>query len=233
MLSGVVKEERRGKVHNFFPAYETIHLGRHLTNNESAPEYSTADFYSDAKDVTRFRRPNLPFCTAACNTNSVIAVGTESGGVWLYDTEDNANMSDPIVRFWAHKNAVMDMQFSSDDLTLATSSGDQTARLIDVRTQQVKALFELHFASVKQVRFQPGDENVLATCSREGLIALWDIRCRGDDRPIERIVMSPSGELDDTQTTTARLYTEPLHAIPRAHMERQPQVSKSRAPPTR
>src|SRR6186713_403382 len=73
----------------------------------------------------------------------------------------------------------MDVQFSSDDSYLATGSGDQTAQIIDVRTQQCVSVLARHKSSVKQVRFQPGDDKIVATSSRDGAVQIWDLRCKG------------------------------------------------------
>ncbi|ORY15337.1 Lethal(2)denticleless protein [Clohesyomyces aquaticus] len=120
-----------------------------------------------------------PFCTASCHTNSLVAVGDEDGWVHLLDTDDDttADFTKSHVSFSAHKNAVMDVQFSSDDLYLATASGDQTGQIIDVRTQQCVHVLAKHTSSVKQVRFQPGDDKIIATSSRDGTVQIWDLRC--------------------------------------------------------
>jgi WD40 repeat protein len=75
----------------------------------------------------------------------------------------------------------MDVQFSSDDSYLAAGSGDQTAQIIDVRTQQTLSVLAKHKSSVKQVRFQPGDDKIVATSSRDGAVQIWDLRCKGGD----------------------------------------------------
>lgn len=76
-----------------------------------------------------------------------------------------------------HRNAVMDLCFSSDDLLLASASGDQTASIIDVRAQKVLYVLDGHRSSVKKVAFQPQNDDVIATCSRDGSIDVWDLRC--------------------------------------------------------
>jgi WD40 repeat protein len=38
-----------------------------------------------------------------------------------------------------------------------------------------------HKSSVKQVRFQPGDDKIVATSSRDGAVQIWDLRCKGGD----------------------------------------------------
>lgn len=99
----------------------------------------------------------------------------------LLDAEDEASsgFSKAHVSWQAHTNAVMDVQFSSDDAYIATGSGDQTAQIIDARTQQCVSVLARHKSSVKQVRFQPGDDKIVATSSRDGAVQIWDLRCKG------------------------------------------------------
>ena len=87
-----------------------------------------------------------------------------------------------------HTNAIIDMVFSPDDRLLATASGDQSARVVDMSTQTTLAILENHSASLKQVRFQPGSgsSSVLATSSRDGTVQIWDLRCKGSDGPKQR-----------------------------------------------
>jgi len=107
----------------------------------------------------------------------MLAVGGEDGWIHLLDSE--GDFSKAHISWHAHTNAVMDMQFSSDDGLLAAGSGDQTAQIIDVRTQQTLSVLAKHRSSVKQVRFQPGDEKIVATSSRDGVVQIWDLRCKG------------------------------------------------------
>lgn len=126
-------------------------------------------------------------------------------------------MKTAILQIGSHRNAIMDMHFSSDDSTLATCGGDQTARLTDMRTQQVKSVFSLHTASLKQVRFQPGDDSIIASCSRDGLVALWDVRCSPSSRLIETIITNPTDGTTESKSQMAAYYHDPLHLIHKAH----------------
>src|ERR1700748_78449 len=91
-----------------------------------------------------------------------------------------AGFSKPHLIFQPHAaNAIMDLAFSSDDSLLATASGDQTAQIIDVRTQSAVFALCKHTSSVKQICFQPGNDKVIATSSRDGTVQLWDLRCSG------------------------------------------------------
>ncbi|UPX14787.1 uncharacterized protein EKO05_0005259 [Ascochyta rabiei] len=139
----------------------------------------TADFHSSADDVHSLSQHAPPFCTASCNTNSLLAVGDEDGYIHLVDSE--GDFSKAHLSWQAHSNAVMDLHFSSDDSYLAAGSGDQTAQIVDVRTQQTLSVLAKHKSSVKQVRFQPGDDKIVATSSRDGAVHIWDLRCKGGD----------------------------------------------------
>ena len=125
---------------------------------------------------------------------------------------NSAQFSTPHIYFQPHTNAVLDMAFSSDDHLLATASGDQTARIIDMKTQLTKFIFQGHHSSVKQVRFQSGNDNVIATSSRDGNVQIWDTRCRGSESVLQekRTPMDPTSVVDTVFThkvTYANTYT--------------------------
>ena len=110
-------------------------------------------------------------------------MGDEEGRVRLLDSsrQSEDGFDYIFLSFVAHGNAVIDLAFSDDDCLLATASGDQTGRVIDMKTQAPVSILDHHTASLKQVRFQPGrgEGNVLATSGRDGSIKIWDLRCHG------------------------------------------------------
>ncbi|KAI0376665.1 WD40 repeat-like protein [Hypomontagnella monticulosa] len=155
----------------------------------------TANFYSKPHDVhscTSHERTGtcIPFCVATCHRNSLIAVGDEEGRVRVLESASNPSkpFKNIYLSFQAHSNAIIDLCFSDDDHRIATASGDQTGRVIDMITQTPIALLQRHTASLKQVRFQPGSNNgsVLATSSRDGSVQIWDLRCSGE--PVQDII---------------------------------------------
>jgi WD40 repeat protein len=162
-----------------FGGFESVSRGRRWNDHCADWQADTVNFVSPPTDVHAFTGTALPFCTASCNANSMVAIGEEEGCIRLIDSSRSADFSTPHVTFRPHHNAVMDMTFSSDDYMLATASGDQTSRIIDMHTQQTICILSGHTSSVKQIRFQPNDDNMLTTSSRDGSVQIWDMRCGG------------------------------------------------------
>ncbi|PNS19230.1 hypothetical protein CAC42_2407 [Sphaceloma murrayae] len=185
--------------------------------------HSTADFYSGSDDSCSFDSSSLPFCVTACHSNSLVALGAEDGSVTMVDSSSDPTISfaKPHVSFRPHHNAIMDMSFSSDDFLIATASGDQTARVIDMRTQQTRYIMAGHVSSLKTVRFQPGNDSVLATSSRDGSVQLWDLRCRGSLVPPAELHLQRSSSTSRSFPTSSAnrqvVYAETCISIRDAH----------------
>ncbi|POS88440.1 hypothetical protein EPUL_000035 [Erysiphe pulchra] len=154
----------------------------------------TAHFYSKPNDLhistsTESQERVIPFCAVACNTNSLVAVGDEDGRVRLLEAGqiENSTFADVFLSFRVHQNAIIDMSLSNDDSRLVTASGDQSSRVVDMKTQTTVSVLGAHTASLKQARFQPGSSNIIATSSRDGNIHIWDLRCRGYEKSLIEI----------------------------------------------
>ncbi|KFY18388.1 hypothetical protein V493_08654, partial [Pseudogymnoascus sp. VKM F-4281 (FW-2241)] len=188
----------------------------------------TASFYSRPEDThfcSSLEGPDrcIPFCVASCNTNSLMAVGDEEGRIRILESakESQPAFKDIYVSFRPHSNAIIDMCFSQDDSLIATASGDQTSRVIDMATQTTISVLSNHTASLKQVRFQPGAANnsVIATSSRDGSVQIWDLRCKGIEGPVQSIQI-PLDPLDAAlqPATPSRLnYGCAINSIYQAH----------------
>ncbi|RYP66393.1 hypothetical protein DL771_007802 [Monosporascus sp. 5C6A] len=162
-------------------------------------------------------------------TAALTAVGDEEGRIRLLDSSGDVShpFSDIHLTFQAHPNAIIDVAFSDDDYLLATASGDQTGRVIDMMTQTPIAVLQHHTASLKQVRFQPGKANssVLATSSRDGSVQIWDLRCFGG--PVQDIA-PPQGR----QSTLGFRRPQPKHgcavnSLYNAHARTQRQTQQA------
>ncbi|XP_048391471.1 denticleless protein homolog isoform X2 [Stegostoma tigrinum] len=111
----------------------------------------------------------------------VLAVVNEEGIVRLYDTECH-NKEDPICRAWlAHNNAVFDLAWVPGEPKLVTASGDQTAKLWDVKASELLGTFKGHQCSLKSVAFGKQETAVFCTGGRDGNIMVWDTRCSKKD----------------------------------------------------
>ncbi|WEW57435.1 hypothetical protein PRK78_002902 [Emydomyces testavorans] len=188
----------------------------------------TAKFYSRPDDLHRCWQddhPTLPFCTAACHTNSLVAIGDEEGGIRILDTAkgDKLGFSQSYLSFQPHMNSIMDLEFSSDDKLLATASGDQSSHIIDMPTQTAVYCLSKHSSSVKRVQFQPAsNDNVVATCSRDGSVNIWDLRYKAFDKPSLQLRCSLASEGDNsTRISTANMkYAQVSNSIRGAHSDR-------------
>ncbi|KAF4633358.1 hypothetical protein G7Y89_g4764 [Cudoniella acicularis] len=158
--------------------------------------------------------------THTCTTNTLTAVGDEEGRVRLLESGKSGEFKDPYLTFRVHTNAIIDMSFSEDDSLLATASGDSTARVVDMNTQTTIAVLGNHYASLKQVQFQPGVNNhsVLATSSRDGCVQIWDLRCKGYEGPVNHIQLPVSPHRTTSRAAARKLlYGRPVNSINDAH----------------
>ncbi|KIW20986.1 hypothetical protein PV08_01565 [Exophiala spinifera] len=150
-------------------------------NGSNLWQHETANFYSSADDFYSYNRQvaSLPFCATGFKTVSLVAVGDEDGTVRVHDAcSQDQSYNQVFLQMHPHDNAVMDLELSEDDALLATASGDQTCRIIDMKQQVSTHTLVGHTGSIKRVQFQPGSgNNLLASCSRDGSICLWDLRC--------------------------------------------------------
>ena len=161
--------------------------------------------------------------------NSLIAIGDDEGGIRLLDSakEDKQGFSTAYLTFRPHGNAIMDLEFSSDDLLLATAAGDQTALIVDMNTQKPIYCLSNHVSSVKRVQFQPASNNrVVATCSRDGNVNIWDLRCKGYDQPAVQLRCSLAPDSDNGVGAPSQKmkYPPPVNTIQGAHVS-VPRVS--------
>ncbi|KAH0622721.1 hypothetical protein JD844_025263 [Phrynosoma platyrhinos] len=84
---------------------------------------------------------------------------------------------------------------------LVTASGDQTAKLWDVRTDELLGVCKGHQCSLKSVAFSKFEKAVFCTGGRDGNIMVWDTRCNKKDgfyRQVKQI--SGAHNIIDKQT---------------------------------
>ncbi len=114
-----------------------------------------------------------------------------------------------------HTGSVFAVAFSPDGTLIATSSGDQTARLWDTATGRIVRTFTGHTSRVAGVAFSP-DGTLIATSSGDQTARLWDTATghivrtlSGHTRAVNGVAFSPDGTLLATSGSidqTARLW---------------------------
>ncbi|NXI45265.1 DTL protein, partial [Galbula dea] len=139
--------------------------------------------------------------STAPNLEHVLAVANEEGFVRLYDTEAQTT-SKLIFKEWqAHSNAVFDLAWVPGEHRIVTASGDQTAKVWDVRAGELLGTCKGHQCSLKSVAFSRFEKAVFCTGGRDGNIMVWDTRCNKKDgfyRQVNQI--SGAHNMPDKQT---------------------------------
>ena len=80
----------------------------------------------------------------------------------------------PVATLEGHADWVRSVSFSPDGTLLASGSKDNTIRLWDVSSGQLKAILEGHAGWINSVSFSP-DGTLLASGSKDNTIRLWDV----------------------------------------------------------
>ena len=160
-----------------------------------------------------------------------MAIGDEDGGIRLLESDNGQKSSfkTPFLQFRPHQNAILDISFSPDDLLMATASGDQTSKVVDMPSQRPTYALAGHVSSVKQVSFQPGNSSVLATSSRDGSVQIWDLRCKGFDAPVQEFSVSLNPT--SVQSISSKItYARTVNTIFDAHNKGQVATAPSGPP---
>ncbi|PNH10784.1 Denticleless [Tetrabaena socialis] len=145
----------------------------------------------DAKPTTLYLPPALStigFPLVAKYTGSsgghrqLLAVGGEEGYVTIASTErleglEEGSSSWRRAHWLCHKNTIFDLAWAKGDSVMYTASGHQEVGVWDTETARQLAAAQGHRGSVKSVAPLHSCEDVFATGSRDGRIALWDARC--------------------------------------------------------
>ncbi|KAI4210625.1 MAG: hypothetical protein LQ351_006504 [Letrouitia transgressa] len=227
----IVRSKCRGTLDGILNRELGITGGKQLFPRVSRTDWQceTTNFYTlpeDSHVCDNLGAPSeqaIPFCVTSCHTNSLVAVGDEEGGIRLLESarEGKPRFNKAYLAFRPHANAILDLAFSSDDLLLATASGDQSSQVIDMPTRRAIYTLSGHVSSLKQVLFQPGSSSVLATSSRDGSVRIWDLRCKGCATPALEYKISLDGNNDTHQPRTRKVaYPRAIDTIAGAHASR-------------
>jgi WD40 repeat protein len=99
-----------------------------------------------------------------------------------------------------HRGAVVCAAFAPDGKTLATGSSDDTLRIWDVATGEVRQTLTEHTWNVRGIVFAP-DGQTFVTGSGDGRVRVWDARLRtvqqtweGHGKPVNAVAFAPDGQ---------------------------------------
>ncbi len=131
-----------------------------------------------------------------------LAAGASDSRIRLWDFGDNHRIwESPSAVLEGHTLDVNGVAFSPDGSLLASSSGDTTVRLWNVRNGQLLKKLEGHAGEVAASAFSP-DGALLATGSWDTMIRLWDIATkkeagtlRGHVGAVTSVAFHPAGRL--------------------------------------
>ncbi|KAM3852237.1 denticleless protein homolog [Vipera latastei] len=115
--------------------------------------------------------------STAPDVQHVLGVANEEGFVRLYDTHTQLSNKKIVKEWQAHLNAVFDLAWMPYDHKIVTASGDQTAKVWDIKTGELLGVCKGHQCSLKSVAFSKFEKAVFCTGGRDGNIMIWDTRC--------------------------------------------------------
>ncbi|KAG8123242.1 hypothetical protein E2320_018672, partial [Naja naja] len=139
--------------------------------------------------------------STAPDVQHVLGVANEEGFVRLYDTHTQLSNKKIVKEWQAHLNAVFDLAWTPYEHKIVTASGDQTAKVWDIKTGELLGVCKGHQCSLKSVafsKFEKGkyfkinlkkdfqqsvtvvllqDEHTLISAGAvDGVIKIWDLR---------------------------------------------------------
>jgi WD40 repeat protein/transcriptional regulator with XRE-family HTH domain len=136
--------------------------------------------------------------SVACNPRGdVLAAGTTTGGIWIYDMLSGALR----LICHGHTDGVWCLAFSPDGSLLASSSDDHTVRLWESKSGNCIRTLQDHTNRVRAMAFSP-DGSTLASGSDDQTIRFWNIHTgeclntlHGHTDRVWSVSYSPDGEL--------------------------------------
>lgn len=115
------------------------------------------------------------------NSNQLILETRNS----ITNTNENFNNTlsyhemEPVLKHQAHSNSIFDFEWCFSDNKILTASGDMTSLLLNYEYGSNitnETLLMGHTKSIKNVKQAFYDENIIASCGRDGTIFIWDLR---------------------------------------------------------
>ena len=171
---------------------ETSGIHKHRRHDNEAYYLGTqeAAVMSTCEVVDDMGDSSIPYSVSFSKSGKHMSISSEDGVIRMLDTtrELPPTTSMGSTSSWqAHNNAVFSTTWVKDDSCLLSCSGDASVKLWDLETEQQLRRLEYHRQSVKLLAVLPSsDGSVFVSGSRDGSLALWDLREPGSS-PISTV----------------------------------------------
>ena len=181
-----------------------INLANHLQIDLSNFDFSNLEIWqADLKNIelynvnftqAHFRKSDFAstifgvHCVAINSTGELLATGETCNDIHIWQSTDNQQL----MTLQGHTDWVQSVVFSPDNQLLASTSFDTTIKLWDILSGKCLRTLKGHHAPVMSVVFVPlskqrlnkieykiNEKYLLASCSFDGTIKLWDISSGG------------------------------------------------------
>ena len=125
--------------------------------------------------------PSSVYCVAISNDASMIASGTESNTIKIWNLRERKELGTLI----GHLKAVNSVAFSPNNEFLISASWDNTSKIWNLKTYKEITTLKYHVKPVERAVFSP-DGQLIATVSHDKNLIIWDhatrkvIRCLSD-----------------------------------------------------
>ncbi|MEM7495912.1 MAG: hypothetical protein AAF471_07275, partial [Myxococcota bacterium] len=103
--------------------------------------------------------------------SNVVAAGNSTGVVTVYDGNHWQSMHETALH---QKKSVSQIAFQPEGTLAASAGDDNTVKLWDVKTGEVRATLE-HEVAARSLAFDPQDSDFLTSLSADGTVRMWDL----------------------------------------------------------
>jgi WD40 repeat protein len=126
----------------------------------------------------------FPNILAACDESGYITIIDSNISIKHSNPNNTQNEIEPIHRIQIQDNSIFDFDWCTSDSKLISASGSAKCIMYSIEKLVQEYTFTGHCKSVKCVKQAFYNDNLFASCGRDGMILLWDIRERNKNEEL-------------------------------------------------